>query len=344
MFKKGELDRLVGEYDKLCTAQSASAKTGDSEHFESSDSEDLRELRSGSQHHRLPKETAVTNTMSHSPLNTANAPAGTSAAPQFPQGASQTPLKVVSTTVDVPRFSEEATGQTARKFIVRCENVMAHSLITAPGDKISFVMSKLEIDSLAHNMMDSSVFALPIKDKDYATFRLHFLETFDDCGRGHVIQSVNSVCERLLKSASSKGRLEAQIVASQTAEDLIRIQNEGGWISNASLSERDHRTFLEIFAYLLVLKDRERQATLSLEFRPGDNLHVFSKKLQTRLGETATSSLHAAAAVAAARPASLGQDSGTESYAAAVKNSAEVLTCHYCSKPGHTANRCFAKQ
>ena len=313
--------------------------SGDSE---SSENEDLRELRSGTRHHRLPKETSITNTMSTTPPNTVSAPAGAGAGPQLSQGVPQTPLKVLSTTIDVPPFSGVATGQTARKM---CKNVMAHSLITALDDKISFVMSNLEMDSLAHNMMDSSVFAIPIEQKDYDTFRLHFLETFDDCGRDHVIQGLNAVCERLIKSASTKGRLEAQVVASQTVGDLIRIQGEGGWINNSNITEENHRRFLEIFTYLLVLKDRERQATLALDFKPGEDLHVFSKRLQTRLKEGGTTSaLYAAAAVADTQSASLGQDSGKESYATAVKDSSVVLTCHYCSKPGHTANRCFAKQ
>ena len=345
MFKKRELDQLAGEFDKLRISQSASAKAEQSGDSESSENEDLRELRSGTRHRRLPKETSITNTMSTTPPNTANAPAGAGAGPQLSQGVPQIPLKVLSTTIDVPSFSGVATGQTARKFIVRCENVMTHSLITAPEDKISFVLSKLEMGSLAHNMMDSSVFLEPIEEKDYDAFRLRFLETFDDCGRGHVIQGLNAICDRLIKSTATKGRLEAQVEASQTVGELIRIQGEGGWSNNSNITGENQRRFLEIFTYLLVLKDRERKATFALDFKPGEDLHVFSKRLQTRLKEgCATSSLYAAAAVADSQSASLGQDSVKESYAAAVKDSSVVLTCHYCSKPGHTANRCFAKQ
>ncbi len=73
---------------------------------ESSESDDHRDLRSGTRHHRLPK-----GTMSKLPINimsTANITVttshGTSAGPQLTQGAMRVPLKVLSAIIDVVQF------------------------------------------------------------------------------------------------------------------------------------------------------------------------------------------------------------------------------------------------
>ena len=240
-------------------------------------------------------------------------------------------------------------GESARKFITNCENAMSNASTHDPGDKIAFVRSKLKLDSLAHSMMDSSVFTKPIAEKDYQAFRDNFLEMFDAYGAGHAVQGMYAVCDRLIKSVASKGLLPAQIVASQTVADLHLIQKENGWIKNGVLTEEDYKNFLDIFFYMLILKERERQAALSIEFKYGDDLKTFVNdlKLKAKPYDTGNSARYAAAAasaVAATQPALPGQDSQVESYAAAVSQGTVVLTCHYCSKPGHTANKCYAKQ
>ena len=338
--------KLLSEgFDRLRISQPAAFEVENSEHSESSESEDLRELRSGTRHRRLPKET-VTNPVTISmstPTNTATTSTGAGAGPQLAQGASKKPLKVLSTNIEVTPFSGKDSRQTARKFIVRCENMMSQACITDPEDKISFIMSKLELNSLAHTMMDCSAFSVPIEENNYDEFRTHFLQVFSAAGRGHVTQGMNVVCERLYKASATQDHMEAQVTATESAVDLVRLQKENGWVQQDSVRVSDLLSFLEVFLYMLALKDQERQSTIALEFKCGDRLHDFAQRLKIKLQENASHARYTASVVATTQPASPGQDSAAESYAAAVTNNPTPLTCHYCNRTGHTANRCFAK-
>ncbi len=93
-----------------------------------------------------------------------------------------------------------------------------------------------------------------------------------------MVHGINAICERLAQSTFAKGRLEAQVIASQAAADIVKIQRDNGWVNQDILSNKDHQNFLEIFTYMLVLKGGERKGLVSLEFNPADTLHEFSKK------------------------------------------------------------------
>ena len=259
------------------------------------------------------------------------------------------PIKIIPTTANVVAFTGTDSEYTARKFIAQCEDVMNNSYITEPGDKISFVRSKLQPGSQAHYLMESSTFTIPTENQDYESFKINFLETFDDCAKTDVVKSVNSVCERLGKSVFTKGRLDGQVVATQTASDLMRILKENSWVDHDNITTKDLHKFLEFFSYMLVLRDEERKASLSLDYKRENRMHDFSNKLKTKLEESAMDVHYPASKVASTQQiaaATNGKDldlEETTSYANAVKNMAVVLTCHYCSKPGHTANRCYAK-
>ncbi len=85
-----------------------------------------------------------------------------------------------------------------------------------------------------HYLKDSSTFTEPAEDKDYGAFKNHFLETSDDYVKTYVVQGINAVCESLVQSTFAKGRIEAQVIGSQTAADIVRIQSDNGWISISS--------------------------------------------------------------------------------------------------------------
>ena len=57
MFTKKELEQLAGEFDKLRISRPVSPETNGSEDSEGREAGDLRELRSGTRHRRLPKVT-----------------------------------------------------------------------------------------------------------------------------------------------------------------------------------------------------------------------------------------------------------------------------------------------
>ena len=88
MFKKGELDKLATEFDKLRISQSVASEVEDSEHSDSSNSDEHRELRSGTRLCRIPRPT---DTMSHPTNNTDATSEGTGAglqpSPSVPEGS-----------------------------------------------------------------------------------------------------------------------------------------------------------------------------------------------------------------------------------------------------------------
>ena len=76
------------------------------------------------------------------------------------------------------------------------------------------------------------------------------------------------------------------------------------------------------------------------DFTPTDCLHDFGQKLKTKLEESNTGARSSAAIVAATQPASFGS---IPELAVAVGSIPVIITCHYCQRPGHTANRCYLK-
>ena len=191
-------------------------------------------------------------------------------------------------------------------------------------------------------MMDSTAFVDPTEANDYDTFKTNFLETFGEYARRNIVKGVNGVCERLGTAVFSKNELDAQIIAGKTARDVMRLLEDNACLDDdGKLSNADLRVFIEFFSYMLVLQDKKRKTALSLEFKLTDRIHDFCNKLKTKLEETGNKALGAVANLASTQPANPSSSAETTKFAAATESS--TLICHYCQKPGHTANRCYAK-
>ena len=281
----------------------------------------------------------------HSPMPS---PAGSTSnsrpsTPPPQSNMAQQTIKVLPTECSITEFAGTDSNYSARDFISRCEDVMRNSGITDPGDKISFVRSRLRPASEPHNLMQSSAFTDPTEKHEYNVFRTNFLETFGDYAKKSLVKSVSAVCERVAKEVCAKDELNAQIIAGRSVRDVISMLEDDGYFTADSMSKSNVRSFIEFFIYMLVLQDKKRRTALSLEFKLQDRLHDFVNKLKTKLEEQGNRAQSAVSNIAAAHSTSTEAGKAADKTHHATGDVSQILTCHYCQRPGHTANRCYAK-
>lgn len=233
-------------------------------------------------------------------------------------------------------FSGTEDDYTARDFILQCEDVMNYSFVSDPGDKISFVRSRLQPGSRASALMQASAFTVPQERRDYAAFRSHFLETFGDDVKHSLVKGVNLCVDTLRTNAGTKGLIQGQVDAYRLSTDLIKCLKEGGWTDGENMSLDNTLKFLEFLIYMIVLKDQYRKSSLSLEFGPDDKLHDFVLKLKTKIEEEEGA---ACPAVAGVRQENANSNASASSVVASTTGKPK-FKCSYCQRDGHTVYYC----
>ncbi len=148
--------------------------------------------------------------------------------------------------------------------------------------------------------MQASAFTKPLKRKDYASFRLNFLQTFSDNVKHSLVKGVNLAVEILLAGANSKDMYEAQVDANRVSEELMKYLQDNNWVDAGNMSNQNVCQFLEFFSYMLLLKGKTRRGALALKYEPGE-LHGFVARLKTKTEEKEDETSIAASAVAASQ-------------------------------------------
>ena len=319
------------------------------------DEDDSRTLRSGARHKRLPPVKAPpppppptappappSNTMSLPPPSQgASAQSGQSAPSNFP---SMGAIKLLPTSAAVRPFTGTDSDYSAREFLTQCEDVMANSFVTDDGTRISFVRSRLQPGSKAGRAMQVSTFTEPPASVDYAEFRTTFLEEFGSAAKRSLVKGVNVAVDTIIGGVASMDDLEARIAANQISKDCDEYLNENGWCEGNYISRKNHRKFIELYTYLILLQGDKRQCSLSLDYAPTENLHKFVQKLRIKMEERGGDVRVASSTVAAAQIAdeALGNDSSVASVTTGSKN--KRFLCNYCHREGHTRNWCIARR
>jgi len=346
---KDKIKRLQEAYDAL----TLSTEDPGSEAEELA--EELRKLRSGTTHKRVPTppplpSPSAANDPSDS-MSQLNNPVSTTASgvppsqPSQPSQSSQlftNPIKVLPTTATVREFTGTDSDYSAREFINLCEDVMANAFITEGSDKISFVRSKLQQGSRAALLMQASAFTKPLKERDYKAFRSNFLQTFGDNFKHNLVKGVHLAVEKLLVSANSQDMYEAQVGANGFSEDIMKYLKDNKWADADNMPTSNVSKFLEFFAYMLLLKGKTRKGSQALSFEPTDELHEFVAKLRTRLDEKEGEAYMPTSAVAASRVSSAQELDSTYASVTASRKP-QSFTCTYCNREGHSTSRCFIR-
>jgi len=204
------------------SAQADKGKTWAEETFP--EDEGQLTLRDGSKHLRLPADARKSRIPTPPPLPskphvpTAMNPHTVTQPSTIPPSMYTTntgPIKLLPTSASIREFSGTEPGFSAREYINLCEDVMGNSCVTEPGDKISFVRSRLQPGSRASNLMQASSFTKPLENKDYQSFRTNFLETFGDNAQQNLVKGVNFAVEKLLAEATTKDIFEGQVDANR---------------------------------------------------------------------------------------------------------------------------------
>ena len=156
--REKKVNLLCEEFQKPRSEKLAEAEKSDSEEAEhqsgdssSSDSDDLRRLRSGSRHPRVPPPNIVStpSLVNPSSMSQNNPAPGSSGVSTIPASHHTNPIKVLPTVAEVRAFSGTDSEYSAGEYIAQCEDVMTNSYVTDSADKISFLRSRLQPGSRA---------------------------------------------------------------------------------------------------------------------------------------------------------------------------------------------------
>ena len=246
-----------------------------------------------------------------------------------------TTLKFLPVETNVKPFTGQDEDYSVRPFLSMCENVMRQSGTTDDVDKIAFVRSRLAPGSRALKMMQSVTFLPRNLGADYELFKKKMLRVFSGSTETPLMQQLYSIVEKVLEGPRTEDPWDASIPAGDQMESCMRVLKEQDWgvapdkttITFDSLSK-----FFEVFFLLFNVKGRTRHAFQSLPYGPNDSFDVLITAAENKMKE---GECDAPVAVA------ITDEVPVESYAAVVKSCPEV--CSYCSKTGHTENRCFKR-
>ena len=332
-------EQIADSLINLCTGSTETQTETDLE------GDNLRTLRDGSKHPRVPPSSASTS----QPLPSTSSPNNKRSRSPSPTSTLPSPkmstLKILPTTAAIRPFNGVDPDYSALEFLQICEDVMNNSSTTDDLDRISFVRSRLQPGSKAINQMQARAFTKPLEDKDYKQFRTHFLECFGDGAEHNLIQGVNSVVEQISAAVASQDWQEGQVGANRISSICIKTLKANGWMTGGNLSEENASKFLEFLFYMLSLKPKQRRLGLPLTYAPTEDLHTFSQKLKLKIKEKEGEASQSASVLAAAQ-ATPTTGTGTDplpSYAAVTTSGKPTLTCTHCRRDGHTIDRCFKR-
>lgn len=335
-----DLDKLTEEFDKLRFPTASDLETENvgkveaDEKSSSVDEDNIRHLRSGRQHPRVP---VVTTTVALPTNTTVTMTSNTN-----PQAAK--PIKLLPTSAAVREFTGTDSDYSAREYVELCEMVMRNAGITEEGDKIAFLRGHLQAGSLASHQMQASAFSVPTDKDDYKDFREKFLDSFGGSVKHTLVKGLNQVVDSLLRVAASKTHFGGQVDANRVSTDCRRLLKQHGWTEagGKTMTLDNVGKFLEFFAFLIVLKTKERRQGLSLNYLPTEVLHDFVQRLKTQMEEKEEEAWSTAGRVASIQPENT-EEMGNPSYAAVATTGKSPVTCTYCQRVGHTVVRCFAR-
>ena len=325
---KIKLDRLAEEFDNLYLVSPPPEETADSDN--------LRVLRSGSAHPRIPAPPPLPSV----PAQLSTNPNMTTSTTTSKGGDA---YKFLPIAVSIREFTGQDSDYSAFQFLSQCEDVMRTSSITDDGDKISFVRSRLQAGSPALRAMEMSAFTNPQKKKDYKAFRTRFLSTFGDGSAGHFVQGLITTVERVLSVHSVHSWFMGQIHAANHTTNFANLLEDNGWIVGDNFPKDRFLNFMEICMFIFSLKPSERKLARSLTFSPTDTLGDFADKVKIKLEEKDGMTPAAVSVLAAAQPSPGSSADPLPSSAAVTASGKPTLTCTYCRRDGHTTSKCFAR-
>ena len=289
-------------------------------------------LRSGASYPR-----SVVKTLSKTDMAQQNVAQGA----QTPQ--IQTPLlKILPTTSHIEPFVGKDDSRSAQSFFRICEDSMVNSGIVEPADKIAFIKNNLKVGSVAHQALRNQAFVLATKEKDYETFKSHFLRLVGGMSQKQTIKVLNRVTEKVLEKASTCVNLLAGAEAHESLQLLEQSYRDFGWIVSVQDQEmitmEHYRTLTQLFLYMLFLKSEERPAALALEFKKDSMIWDFQESVANKLDERRSERR----TIAAVLPPT--QDESLPVAPVNQKPDYSKMQCLYCSKMGHTAKVCPTKR
>ena len=357
--KDQKLELLCEEFDKLTVEKLARTEKSETKETEersgetSESEEDIRRLRSGNTHLRVPPSLTNPNASQSASMSNTNTPGGSGSAPA-PTTPSGNPIKFLPVVAGVRNYSGSDSEHSARDYVEQCEDVMRNSGVTADADKISFLRAHLQVGSPAAHAMRASAFTDPTENQDYEEFRTNFLESFGDDRKHGLVKGVSDAVNALLERAGALNIIQAKADANRLSSGLTRQLKDNGWVSGDSMPLKDTQKFLEFFFFMSFIKEKGRKTALPLEYKPTETLHNFSMKLKTKVEErggdarfaAVTAQDHVATSgVAATQSAPKPHaEQATASYAAVTSAGKQSLVCHYCQREGHTALKCYKRK
>ncbi len=261
-----------------------------------------------------------------------------SSPPPVSQTHTNTPIKLLQTSVSVRAFTGTEGDYSARDIIEHCENVMRNSCIVDDADKITFVRSRLEPGSPAGGGMVASAFAKPIRKNYYGSFRTNFLIIFAGEAYRSLVKGVSNAVRSLVADIASLNLLESQVLAYRFTEDFDKYLRDNGWDEGGYISIENHNKLIELFIYMLSVKGECRESATSLDYKPTEDLLDFVQRHKTKLEEKGNKALTIGATQAEQA------DEGEPSYAAVAATHKGGVTCQYCQRERHTINRCYLKR
>ena len=156
--------------------------------------DDLRRLRSGSRHPRVPPPSNIVSAPSlvyPSSMSQNNPAPGSSGVSNTPASQHTNLIKVQPTVAEVRAFSGRDSEYSAREYIAQCEDV-ANSYVTDNADKIFFLRSRLQPGSRAAQLMRASAFTELLENKDCELFKTSFLEAFGSNIKNSLVKGVSN--------------------------------------------------------------------------------------------------------------------------------------------------------
>lgn len=149
---------------------------------------------------------------------------------------------------------------------------------------------------------------------------------------------VNEIVEQVTSNLGSLGIWEMSVPVSHQAEALMDTLKNKGWLqdNNESMKTENVDKFIQLLLCMLQAQPKVRDAALTLELKPTDDIGHFITKMETNMRQGKRESTVAVAST----PSSTDP---IPSYAAAVAKK-QMVTRDYCHKVGHTSKKCLKRK